>query len=59
MTVNVNIENLPAYAEEAERGYIVARQDSGELWFYGLYDGKKQAENVAVEIGNGVVLEVA
>lgn len=42
--------------------YLVARQDitvgHPELWYYGCFKEKERAEEAAVEIRNGVVLEV-
>ncbi len=50
------INNMPA---ESEHGYIVARRDAdASLWYYGTYQVKEKAHEVAVEIGNGIVLEV-
>lgn len=60
MKINViadinNIINQPtAY------GYLVVRRDdtTAALWYYGFYEDKERAERAAVEINNGLVLEV-
>lgn len=45
-----------------EPGYLVVRRDehNASLWYYGLYDYDciDLAYEAAVEIGNGIVLEV-
>lgn len=39
--------------------YVVARRaEDGSVWYYGQYKALKQANAVAVEIGNGFVVEV-
>ena len=50
------INNLPQYATECK--YIVAREvgDDRELWFYGAYDDRNFANEVAIEI-QGVVIQ--
>ena len=63
MKINViaDIRNMPT-KHITEHGYIVARQDitagSADLWYWGFYTAKDRAEQAAVEIRNGVVLEV-
>ena len=59
--VNVTIWNAPS--KELPPGvYVLARQDitcgKPQLWYYGCFKERERAEQVAVEIGNGVVLEV-
>lgn len=52
----IEINNMPRYYEH---GYVVARRDAdASLWFYSIYQVKEKAHEVAVEIGNGIVLEV-
>jgi hypothetical protein len=53
--VIANIKNMPDYASEFP--YIVAREVEGELWFWGVYEDGKRADEVAGQI-NGIVLEV-
>ena len=47
------INNKPAYAHQYE--YIVARLVDGELWFYGAWNDKAEADEVAHEV-DGLVL---
>lgn len=58
---NVTIFNAPS-KEFPPGGYVVARQDitcgKPQLWYYGCFKERERAEKVAVEIRNGVVLEV-
>lgn len=51
----IHVKNLPQYIDE---GFMVARQDSGEVWYYGTYDTEEQAKEVAIEIGNGLYFEI-
>ena len=62
-TINAKIciYNMPD--EPLKNRYLVARQfitaDQGaSLWYYGSFEEKKRAERAAVELGNGVLLEV-
>ena len=59
MIVNAEIKNVAEYAQGKD-GFIVVRRDDHDasLWFYGVYESKELARNVAIEIGNGLVLEV-
>ena len=61
INVTADIRNMPT-RPITEHGYIVARQDitagSADLWYWGFYTDKDRAEQAAVEIRNGVVLEV-
>lgn len=51
------INNVPN--SRTTHGYMVARRnEDGNLWYYGVYSLKESAEEVAKEIGNGIVLEV-
>lgn len=54
MGMIVEVKNLPDYPL---RTWVVARYDSGKLWFYGTYDEYERAENVARTIGNGLVVK--
>lgn len=56
--VRAFIRNLPVSFGSYSSGFIVARLDGIKLWYYGIYDSKERAENVAREIGNGVVFEL-
>lgn len=59
--VSVKIENTPNKPFPVG-SFIVARQDitcgSPQLWYYGCFKERERAEQAAVEIRNGVVLEV-
>ena len=45
----MKINNMPEYA--THRKYIVARRVDGELWFWGAWDDRDRANEVALEIG--------
>ena len=49
----VIVNNAPTYAENQ---YIVCRLDRGELWFWGAWDKKEEAEKVADKFENGLVV---
>ena len=53
------INNLPS---NDPRGFMVARlchsESKAELWYYGTYTSLEKAHEVALELENGVVLEV-
>jgi len=52
------VKNCPISIIGSESTVMVARLVDTELWYYGLYDTWDRAEEVAKELGNGVVLEV-
>ena len=58
VTVKTFIRNLPVSFGAYSSGFMVARLDGIDLWYYGIYNDKERAENVAREIGNGVVFEL-
>jgi hypothetical protein len=58
LTVRTFVKNCPVGIIENEDKVMVARLVDSELWFYGLYATWDRAEEVAKELGNGVVLEV-
>lgn len=43
-----NINNLPEYAHECP--YLVVTVWNTELWFYGAYEDRKKAEDVAWQL---------
>lgn len=45
----MKINNLPEYAKTKK--YIVARRVDGELWFWGAWDDRDTANEVALEEG--------
>ena len=53
MTYTVNILNLPKTPRE---GYVVARVDDTELWYYGTYETQERAVEVAKYLGNGIIV---
>ena len=59
MKAEIKINNLP---DRIVCRYMVVRrcddEDVVSLWYYGQYKALKQANEVAVEIGNGFVVEV-
>ena len=52
------VNNCPVDIIENEDNVMVARLVDSELWYYGMYATWERAEEVAKELGNGVVLEV-
>lgn len=54
INAEIYIYNLPG---EIKTGYMVARQDAARLWYYGTFDTEERAKEVAVELGNGVVIK--
>lgn len=55
MYVKIDIKNLDKGHGEK---FIVARYNLGELWYYGRYDSKAMAQEVASIVGGIVVEEV-
>lgn len=51
--MNVKVNNLPATTCR----YIVARYIDHGLWYYGSWDEREDAERVALELENGLVVE--
>lgn len=52
--VKVCVKNCPD--KELKTGYLVARLVDAVLWYYGIYETMDRAAEVAVELGNGVIL---
>ena len=50
-----NVLNVPAYA--ANYPYWVATPVDGEYWFFGAYDDKEEAINVAMANGIDVIYD--
>lgn len=57
LTVRTFVKNCPVSIIRSEDRVMVARLVDSELWFYGLYATWERAEQVAKDLGNGVVLE--
>lgn len=59
ITAKVRINNLPNHLLN---GYVVARLDitigRADLWYYGCYETEARANEVAVELRNGIVFKV-
>lgn len=51
--MKVKVNNLPATTCR----YIVARYVDHGLWYYGSWDKREDAERVALELENGLVVE--
>ena len=58
LKVNTFVKNCPVSIIKNENKVMVARLVDSELWYYGMYATWERAEEVAKELGNGVVLEV-
>lgn len=58
MKAEIMVNNMP---KEITMPYVVVRrcddEDVVSLWYYGQYKTLKQANQVAVEIGNGFVVK--
>ena len=54
MKLMVNVNNLPSCDLDK---YTVVRYADGGLWYYGTYSNRERAEEVADELGNGLVIE--
>ena len=53
INARIIIYNMP---QQEVSGYVVARLVNAELWYYGIYDIQWRAEEVAEQLGNGVVM---
>ena len=49
----MTINNMPKNTEEK---YIVARRVDGDLWFWGAWNDRNRANEVAMEIGGEVIV---
>lgn len=58
LKVNTFVNNCPLSIIRSEDNVMVASLVDSELWYYGLYATWERAEEVAKELGNGVILEV-
>ena len=58
LKIRAFIKNCPVSVIGNEDNVMVARLVDSELWDYGMYATWERAEEVAKELGNGVVLEV-
>jgi len=58
LRVSLFVKNCPIDIIGSDSTVMVARLVDGELWYYGLYNTWERAEEVAKELGNGVVFEI-
>jgi len=58
LTVRTFVRNCPVSIIENEDKVMLARLVDSELWYYGMYATWERAEEVAKELGNGVVFEI-
>lgn len=58
LKVRAFVKNCPVSVIGNEDNVMVARLVDSELWYYGMYSTWERAEEVAKELGNGVILEV-
>lgn len=58
LKIRTFVKNCPVDIIENEDNVMVARLVDSELWYYGMYATWERAEEVAKELGNGIVLEV-
>lgn len=49
------INNVPDYANDYR--FIVARYVDGEYWFWGAWNDRNKANEVAIELGDASVFE--
>ena len=56
MKVKIKVLNMPK--ERSEGRFMVVRLCDARLWYYGTYDDESRAIQAALEIGNGLVVEV-
>ena len=54
----VNAKVLIHNMANLKPGFIVARADGVDLWYYGTYETQDRANEVAEKLGNGIVMEV-
>ena len=52
--LTVNVCNIP---EDINYDFIVARIDKNQLWYWGSYETEEEANAVAVELGEAIVVK--
>lgn len=50
----VTINNLP----EKHKRYVVARLVQNELWYWGSWNDRRDADDVALTFDNGIVVDM-
>ena len=53
MKLLATVKNIPPETEK----YIVARLDNAELWYWGSWENRKEAEKITRNFGNAVLVE--
>ena len=56
--VTAKIKNIPDNFDLGSIGWMVVRRMDADLWYYGFYEDEEKAYQVAMEIGNGVVVKL-
>ena len=57
LKVRTFVNNCPLSIITSEDRVMVARLVDSKLWYYGMFATWEKAEQVAKDLGNGVVLE--
>lgn len=62
MKITAIINNVPKSVQSGKYDgwFMVVRrdEDNASLWYYGIYEDDQKAVDVAVEIGNGIVVQI-
>ena len=56
--VTAKIKNIPDNFDLGSIGWMVVRRMDTGLWYYGFYENEEKANQVAIEINNGVVVKL-
>ena len=54
--VTLKVNNLPDITGES--GYLVLKNDNGDLWYYGLYDDHDKAEKAVKETDSRFMVKI-
>ncbi len=57
LNVTIRVYNMPV-SRNTRKGFMVVRLVDAAMWYYGTYDEYNRAREVALELGNGLVVEV-
>lgn len=61
MKTDLLINNVPLNVRNGkydDRFMVVRRGEDASLWYYGIYEDEQKATDVAIEIGNGFVVQI-
>ena len=62
MRITAIINNVPKDVQNGKYDgwFMVVRRDenNASLWYYGIYEDDQKAMDVAVKIGNGIVVQI-